>query len=145
MRPVFQISQWSGIGKNKWMLVYKIIEHSLYKRFIFWLIIKFILKALWWSLTCFLKNVKYFLKRDIRYFPFIFVLRNNVCLCAGTVNCRWNSFSWYFEDNLSSWLQIWQHRLSQAGEASSKISTPEQCLFNEIWLKWIYNKVWKVR
>ena len=62
------------------------------------------------------------IKKNVKYFSN--VLHNEVCLCGGTANCRWNCFSLNFEHNLLYWLQMTQHQFSRVKETSSKISAP---------------------
>ena len=65
----------------------------------------------------------------MKYVFSFYVLLNKFCLFSGTVNVRWNCFNVNLENDLAHCLQMWQHKFSQAEEATSKILPPRICAF----------------
>ena len=68
-------------------------------------------------------------KNNVKYVFSFYVLLNKFCLFSGTVNVRWNCFNMNLENDLSHCLQMWQHKFSQAEEATSKILPPRICAY----------------
>ena len=53
------------------------------------------------------------------------------------------TFSWYLENDLSYWLQMWKHKFSKTKEMTSKIFPSGHCVFRW-WKFWKMNLVSEV-
>ena len=67
----------------------------------------------------------FLLKKNMKYFSSMHLLRKKVCLCGG--NFVEIAFLWYLENDLLYWPQMWQYKFWIVEEATSKLSTPEYC------------------